>query len=339
MARRDAPAHGRQAAGSVRRRIALVLGLVILALFALTLVREPVPPTGAWLARAGLTAQFESIDGLRIRYVRAGAGPPVVLVHGFGSSIYTWKDVLPELARQHDVVALDLPGFGGSGIPATVSADLMPSSVLGLMDRLGLRHASFVGNSLGGATAVWIASSDPARVDRLALIDSAGFHLGPGDRPPLVRLLALPGASLAAHLPLVRLATRQTLLTAFFDPRHVTEERLDEYTAPNLRPGAAAYLMALARQPDPAQGRFAEWLARIQVPTLVLWGREDRWLPVADADRFGAALPDARVVVLERCGHVPQEELPGRVSRLLLDFLGGAGATAEAGADPSPSGP
>lgn len=305
----------------ILRRFAIGTGLLALALVALSFVPEPVPQTGAWLTRAGLAPRVETIDGLPIRYVRSGSGPALVLIHGFGSSIYTWKDVLPSLAEQHDVVALDLPGFGGSGIPARVSADALPRAVLGLMDRLDIQRASLAGNSLGGATSVWLAAAQPERVDRLVLIDSAGFHLGSADRPPLLRLLALPGATLAARLPIVRLATERSLRTAFFDPSHVTRERLDEYTAPSLRPGAAEAVVALARQPDPTAGGFDALLGRVRAPSLVVWGREDRWLPVADAERFAAALPTAEVVVLDRCGHMPQEERPEDLARLMRRFL------------------
>ena len=103
--------------------------------------RPPVAP-GTWLAAAGLEARHETVDGHRLRYVRAGSGPAVVLVHGFGSSLYTWKDVIPALAAGHDVVALDLPGFGQSDQPADLSFEDFPRAVLGLMDRLGIAKAA-----------------------------------------------------------------------------------------------------------------------------------------------------------------------------------------------------
>ena len=244
---------------------------------------EPVPPTGGWLVRAGLEAHFETVDGLPIRYVRTGSGPPVVLVHGFGSSIYTWKDVLPWLAAGHDVVALDLPGFGASGIPERLSPDQLPRAVLGLMDRLGIERASLAGNSLGGATALWVTAAKPERVERLVLIDSAGLRLDPQDRPLLLRLLSLPGASLAGHLPVRRVVATWAVRRAFYDPSRVTQERLDEYIAPALRPRDAEAAVTLAREPDPTPGGFGAVLGRIQAPVLVLWGRGDRWIPVEDA--------------------------------------------------------
>src|SRR5262245_48131303 len=145
--------------------------LVALFVLGLAVWPEPAPrPTGAWLDAAGLTPREVTIDGLRVRYVRAGSGPPLLLVHGILSSIYTWRDLLPLLAREHDVVALDLPGFGASDLPADLSGTSYPRVLLGLMDQLGLPRVSIVGHSLGGAVACLLAAERPERVERLALI-------------------------------------------------------------------------------------------------------------------------------------------------------------------------
>ena len=133
-------------------RLAVLLALVGALVGALAVYDRPPVAPGTWLAAAGLEARHETVDGHRLRYVRAGSGPAVVLVHGFGSSLYTWKDVIPALAASHDVVALDLPGFGQSDQPADLSFEDFPRAVLGLMDRLGIeRRPSLVGNSMGGA--------------------------------------------------------------------------------------------------------------------------------------------------------------------------------------------
>jgi pimeloyl-ACP methyl ester carboxylesterase len=117
---------------------------------------------GAWLARAGLTAQRAEVEGRALRYVRAGSGAPVVPIHGFASSIYTWSEVLPALARRHDVLALDLPRFGGSDLPPSLAWPGLPRAVLGLMDRLGLPKATIVGHSLGGAVPYLVAPAQGA---------------------------------------------------------------------------------------------------------------------------------------------------------------------------------
>jgi 4,5:9,10-diseco-3-hydroxy-5,9,17-trioxoandrosta-1(10),2-diene-4-oate hydrolase len=305
----------------VKRRRQAAVAVVLLLGLALVFRREPAPgPTGGWIAKAGLVPQFESVDGVRLRYVRAGTGPAVVLLHGFASSIFTWRDVLPELARGHDVVAVDLPNSGGSAIRPDLPPAAYPRLVMGLMDRLGLGRASLVGNSLGGGTAVLVAAQHPEHVDRLVLIDSVGYNLAARDRPWVLRAAGLPPlARLLEALPVRRAVVTLALRQVFFDDRLVTADRIDEYVSPLLRPGAVAAGQALLAGSD--EMGFPGVVAQVRAPTLVIWGREDAWVPVEDADRFLADIPGSRKLVIEGCGHLPQEERPAEVLKLLEDFL------------------
>jgi pimeloyl-ACP methyl ester carboxylesterase len=111
------------------------------------------------------------------------------------------------------------------------------------------------------------------------------------------------------------------LREVFYDPSRVTAEEIDEYLAPLERPGETAALLSLRRSEPPSVFAMA---ARVQVPTLILWGREDHWLPVERADRFLQAIPGAKLEILEACGHLPQEEQPQAVVKILGRFLDGA---------------
>lgn len=314
----------RGGAGSPRRRaLRIVAVLVLLAGVAAGLAlldRPPVVP-GSWLRSASLEARYETVDGRRLRYVRAGSGPAVVLVHGFGSSIYTWKDVIGPLAARHDVVALDLPGFGQSDQPADLSFEDFPRAVVGLMDRLSLDRAALVGNSMGGAAAVVVAARHPERVLALVLIDAAGFNLAEADRPVIVRLTGSPLGALVSALPGKRLAVEASLRQVFHDDARVTPERVSEYLAAARRPGTFPALRSLGASLEGRSALVSEALPRVEAETLVLWGGEDRWIPPAHAERFAAAISRARKVVIPACGHVPQEEAPEEVARLLLEFL------------------
>jgi pimeloyl-ACP methyl ester carboxylesterase len=298
-----------------------VVGLLLLGPAVLLLWPEAKPgPTGAWLKAAGLEPRFATVDGSRLRFVRAGTGPAAVLLHGLASSIYTWKDTLPVLAPSHDVVALDLPGFGGSDQPVPLSGAALPRAVVGLIEGLGLERPALVGHSLGGAVAALAAARLEGRARRLVLLDAAGFNLAPEDRPALVRLAGSPAGRLLELLPLRRRALALGLRQVFFDDALVTPERVDEYLAPLARPGAVASVRSLLRD-EGLSPAFQAALASLRLPTLVVWGREDAWIPVAHADRFAAALPGSRRVVLEGCGHMPQEERPAEVARLIAGFL------------------
>ena len=247
--------------------------------FAVWVTRGEAPPahTGAWLDAQHLTPRYATVGGLKIRYVRTGQGPTLVLLHGIASSIYSWKEVLPLLSRGHDVIALDFPGFGDSDFERNPSWESMPPLVTGLMDRLGVARATLVGSSMGGAVAVLAASATPQRLDKLVLIDSAGFNLSPADRPAVLRLVNTGLAPLLERLPLRRPLTRLALLQIFHDDSLVTAERLDEYVAPMMRPGAVENLQALlaSATPDLAQ-RFENAARSVNVPALVLWGDDDK---------------------------------------------------------------
>jgi len=305
----------------VRRRLVVVLLLLAVALAAAAQYDRPPVTPGSWLGAAGLESRHETIAGRRVRFVRTGSGSAVVLIHGFASSIYTWKDVIPALAARHDVVALDLPGFGQSDQPADLSFEDFPRSMLGLMDRLGIERAALVGNSMGGATAAVVGGTQPERVSALVLVDPAGFNMAPSEWPAMVRATTSWAAPFLRFLPGKRLVVEASLRQVFHDPARVTPERVSEYLASAQRPGALQAMRSLGASLGERPSRVAEALPGITAPTLVIWGDHDRWIPVAHADRFVAAIPGARKIVIPACGHVPQEERPDLVARLVLEFL------------------
>ena len=303
------------------RAAAWAAAVAAAGLGALALYDRAAPDPAPWLRREGLDARFETVDGRRLRYVRTGRGPSVVLVHGFGSSLATWKDVIRGLAGDHDVVALDLPGFGLSDQPTDLSVDDLPRAVVGLMDRLGIARAALVGNSLGGGTCALVAASRPERVSALVLVDAAGFNLAPADRPALVRSTMGPAGSALAHLPGKRLVVEVALRQVFHDPRLVTPERVAEYLEGARREGTFASIRSLGDSLRDQATIVEDALPRVVAPTLVVWGADDRWIPPAHADRFVAAVAGARKIVIPDCGHVPQEEKPVALLAAVSQFL------------------
>jgi pimeloyl-ACP methyl ester carboxylesterase len=302
-----------------RRRAFLLVALAAIAGLALW-PEAPATPSDAWIAAAGITPHHESVDGIQLRYVRGGSGAPVVLLHGFGASIYTWRLLLPELAKTHDVVALDLPGFGASDQPQDLSLLTYRRVIPALMDRLAMPSAAIVGHSLGGGVATLLAAHEPARVTRLVLIDAAGFNLAPADRPWLLRLAASQASALAARFPIRRLLVREGLRQNYYDASKVSAEEVEQYTAAAQRPGSLGAMRSLlATHGDDLV--VSDEIAKVKAPTLIIWGREDAWIPVADADRFAAAIKGSRQVVLDRCGHMPQEEQPEQTLQLISQFL------------------
>ena len=306
--------HAARAAAWAAAVAAAVLG-------ALAFYDRSAPDPAPWMARLGLESRYETVAGRRVRYVRTGSGPAVVLVHGFGSSLATWKDVVPALARDHDVVALDLPGFGLSDQPTDLAVEDFPRAIVGLMDRLGIERAALVGNSLGGGACALVAGSRSERVTALVLVDAAGFNLAPAQRPALLRWTMGPAGSVLARLPGKRLVVETALRQVFHDPRLVTAERVAEYLQGARREGTFVSIRSLGASLRDRATLVQDVLPRVVAPTLVVWGADDRWIPPAHADRFVAAVAGARKAVIPDCGHVPQEERPEELLALVRTFL------------------
>ncbi len=306
----------------VRRAVVfLIIALGVLFL----LPAEKAPLAGGWIGRSGLESRTVRLPrgpsgaSLDVRYVRAGQGPTVILIHGLASSIYTWAEVIGPLSTSFDVIALDLPGFGASSQPGDLSFNDLPRAVTALMDALQIKKAHFVGNSMGGAVSLLMAARQRERVDHVAILDSAGFRMRLSERPFMIKVLGSSAAGFFAdRLPIRRALTRVTLSHLMQDDGRVSAERIDEYLAPLLRPGALAASRALLR--SPLDDAFVSDLGLIEAKTLVVWGRFDPWLPETDADLFVARIKTARKVVMDT-GHMPQEEKPAEVARLVGEFL------------------
>jgi len=263
--------------------------------------------------------------GRLVHVLQAGQGEPVLLLHGFGASTYCWRHILPALARTHRVIALDFHGFGATERPrdlASYTRDGQAALVLAVLDALGIGRAHLVGHSYGGAISLWLASRHPERLASLSLVDTAAPTF-PNDRRS--RLAATrPFAWLFLHgVALTSWSVRKALEASIRDRRQVTPELVDGYLTPLRVEGVDAAYRGLTR---PLRGRLAEEgpevdFARLDLPTLVVWGTEDRLVAVEDGRRETARLPHCTFVELDGIGHMPMEECPEELVRILSSFL------------------
>lgn len=266
--------------------------------------------------------RVETIDvgGVKAHVRRAGAGEPVILLHGLGASGYSWRYTIPELAKKYDVYAPDLPGFGRTDKPWDHDYSLSGQSawVTRMMDHYGLKTARFAGNSMGGVISLWTALESPSRVERMALLGTPAY---PANRPKLIWPISWPVIGRLYEMVLGDAALRIIAPTAFVNKEKVDAELLSEYgyalkTAAGRR--AVAQFVRNAIPPD-----FEERIKRypsIAHKTLVLVGDGDGMVG-RSAERFAQELPNARFVRVERCGHAAQEDAPERVTPLLLEFF------------------
>jgi pimeloyl-ACP methyl ester carboxylesterase len=271
------------------------------------------------------------VSGLPIRYLTAGEGPPLVLLHGAGDNALDWRWVMPDLAATHRVYAPDLPGSPDS---ARLAADYSPAfferMVAGFLDALEIGPATFVGNSFGGLIALRLALSEPARVTALVLVDSAG--LGRAVNPAFTSV-NVPGLSEAAipfwRTPIgayLRAWGRTALL--FAHPASAPREWVKEQRRLALLPGyLEAHLTALRAQVNPAGQRevLVDQLSLLKMPTLVVWGARDRVFPESQARVAAARLPESSLAIISECGHMPHVECPDHFLAALDGFLDGRG--------------
>jgi pimeloyl-ACP methyl ester carboxylesterase len=259
---------------------------------------------------------------------RAGSGPPLLLLHGIASDSSTWRDVLPQLAARHTVIAPDLLGHGASAKPmADYSLGAFASSARDLLLRLGHERATIVGHSLGGGIAMQFAYQFPERVERLVLVCSGGLGR---EVHPLLRAAALPGSdwvlpAVARTGALGAGAAAGRLLERLGRPPGADAQGVAEGLAALEDPDACRAFLHTARSIMDLGGQRVSAADQLylaaDLPVLIVWGARDPLIPVAHAHAAHALLPHGRLEVFEQAGHFPFRDEPQRFTRVLEDFL------------------
>ncbi len=255
----------------------------------------------------------------------AGDPVPIILVHGTGASLHTWQGWAEGLREQRRVIRFDLPGFGltGPNRQHDYSIARYVLFVRSVADQLGIDRFVLAGNSLGGEIAWVTAATLPERVDRLILVDPAGYApeaLGIAQEVPLgFRLARMPVARTLARYVLPRGVVERSLRELYGEPEQVTPERVDLYLDMTRRAGNRDALGRRFEQGN--SGVDLRLLKQVQAPTLILWGGDDRLLPPELGERMAREIPHARLIVLQGLGHVPQEEDPPRTLAAVRRFL------------------
>lgn len=265
-------------------------------------------------------SRFVEVDGVRVHFQEKGTGPPLVLLHGNNSSTYTWKDVYDGLAARHRVVAVDMKGFGFTSKPeGDYSVEAQAALVVRLLDELKIERAVWCGSSLGGTVALAAAIGHPERVSALVLVAAPAYSemRGASLAPPYLKWQYV-GAGLTALALTTDALVRDGLKESFYDDSKVTDERVAAYYLP-LTTRGGQYAARRVREQRQFE-RVERALDKVKQPTLLIWGAEDRLVLPEDGRRLQASLPGSRLVFYESCGHLPQEEMPARFAREVLDF-------------------
>ncbi len=265
------------------------------------------------------------LPGAEVNYAEIGEGEPILFVHGLAGCWRNWLENLPYFGRTHRAIALDLPGFGDSPLPSwPIEMPAYGRLIHDFCEKLGIdRLAALVGNSMGGFAATEAVIERPSRFERLVLVSAAGvsFTEWRGRRhTALARMFeaTVPPFAGPRRTWLNRPRGRRLAFgSVFHRPNRLRPELLREQIDPSVRsPGFLAALRAIHGYDTRHR------LPEIEIPTMVIWGKKDRIVPVGAAFRYNRLIADSRLEIFERTGHLPQLERPTRFNALLDDFLG-----------------
>jgi pimeloyl-ACP methyl ester carboxylesterase len=295
--------------------LAIILLLAIAALF----VWGYAPDTDAAEMKAkygGGASQFAELQpGLNVHHRDEGRrdGRVLVLIHGSNASLHTWEPWVRILGSDYRIISLDLPGHGLTGVNPAGAYD--NASYVGVVDalmtRLGIEKAVIGGNSMGGGVSWMFALAHPERTEALLLVDAGGQPQAKPDELPIgFRLMRMPIIKEAARLIAPRSIFESSIKNTMSVQSKVDDALIDRYWELNRYPGNREATMKRFGDPKGMGSGTKEKLAAIKVPVLIMWGEDDKLIPVSSARWFAEAIPAAKLVIYPKVGHIPMEEIP-----------------------------
>lgn len=305
--------------------LGLLAALLVLLAAGIAWTWQPDRPLSALAPRwAPPPSQFIGVDGMQVHYRDQGPRDdpvPIVLIHGTSASLHTWQGWTAALSVKRRVISMDLPAFGLTGPNPTgdYRTDTYVAFVLHFLDALHVQHFVVAGNSLGGNIAWRLADVEPARVERLILVDAAGYPFKSSEVPLGFRIARTPGINRILKHILPRSLIEASVRNVYGDPARVTPELVDRYFELALREGNREALGQEFAQFDP--GASAERIKAVKQPTLILWGGLDHLIPPDNAQNFQRDIAGSKLVMFDDLGHVPQEEDPARSVAAVQAFL------------------
>jgi pimeloyl-ACP methyl ester carboxylesterase len=285
---------------------------------------------------SSIPTQFDAIERMsiqtvlvhdqRIAYLDVGAGLPVILIHGFGGSMWQWEQQQHALSQHFRVLTLDLPGAGLSDKPAIdYRPDQMLDFFVGFMDTVKIPQATLVGNSMGAGLAIGMALAHPTRVAKLVLIDGLPQHAMEKLTSPSVRRALETSAPSwlvsFGNMLFGGLMIESVLREIVHDPALLTPAVIERSNRNRQRPGFIKPIMTVRENLPLWESGFATRVGEITHPTLVIWGEEDRVFPIAVGEELHQTIKGSRFTRIPKAGHIPQWERPDLVNQELITFI------------------
>ena len=265
--------------------------------------------------------KFIELDGLSTHYIEKGSGEPVILLHGFFFDTYMWNKNIDLLAEKYKVYAIDLWGFGYSTRkPLDYGYPLYTQQLLKFIDALEIPKASLVGQSMGGGTIINFTVSNRHRVDKIILVDAAGL---PNKLPIMGRISNLPKLGEFMYGLNSNFIRRMTLGNTFLhNKQNITDEYFENATRFHKIKGTAEVMLSITRKQffDTLMEEIKR-LSLINVPTLIVWGREEKSIPLSIGKEMHRILKGSRLEIFDQAGHCAHDDQPEMFNQLVLDFL------------------
>lgn len=259
-----------------------------------------------------MNEKYVSINGTKIRYLEAGnSEKTLVLLHGLGGSAERWMLVIPSLAKSYHVIVPDLIGYGKSDKPKVeYSMEFFTKFIFDLLDELKIKHCSMIGSSLGGQIVAECACTDNDFIKKIILVSPSGSM-----KSSTPVLDAYASAVLNPSFESVKSALSMMVGSDIKIPNEIIEDFISNMSQQDSKMSFKSTLTSIKNS------SITEKLSRIRVPSLVIWGKNDKMIPVENASELEKTIRNCHVKIMEGCGHVPYEEKPEEFSKLVLDFL------------------
>lgn len=315
------------------KRVGKVLATLVLScvFFLMLLFRSDISREEVDRKYATPQSHFVNVNGQNIHVRIMGRGEPILLLHGSFSSLHTWESWQEELSPYFMTISFDFPGHGLTGPDELQRYSILDYShlALTLAENLGLDKFHVAGNSMGGAVALQMASTRPDKVLSLNLIDASGAPLpslrtldkDKGKSSDTGLIFKLTSSPLFSKLLLKctpKFLFAMNMKEVYYDSEKITNDMIDRYYELMLRDGNRK--ATLDRLSIPRKYDFD--FDVVKMPTLIMWGKEDKWIPLKQAYLIENAIPGSRLVVFDEAGHVPMEEIPTETVAEYLSFLG-----------------
>ncbi len=298
--------------------------LVFLFVLCVAFWKNDIPLDTLKTKYASQSSAFVEVMKMNVHYRDEGIkndSLPLILIHGTGASLHTWEDCVHSLKDSFRIITLDLPAYGltGPNPDRVYSQEFYVKFIHEFLTSIQVDKCIIGGNSLGGAIAWNYAHQYPEKVEKLNLIDAAGYPMVSESKPIAFTLAQIPVLKHLLNYITPRFLAEKSVLNVYEDTSKVTDVLVDRYYELFLREGnrqAFVDRMNFSEYPG-----YLEKIRAIEIPTLILWGENDKLIPLQNALKFQSDLPNDTLVILEKTGHVPMEEAPDLTADAIKSFL------------------